>query len=111
VRVYLDHNASAPLRPEAHDAMAAALDVAGNPSSAHREGARARALVEQARADRALIGGAGRDRLHERRDRANNPLRAVVAGRPGTIVTTAIGMLPSRTARALSWKCRGRCRP
>jgi cysteine desulfurase len=46
VRVYLDHNASAPLRPEARDAMAAALDVAGNPSSAHREGARARALVE-----------------------------------------------------------------
>lgn len=48
-RVYLDWNATAPLRPEARDAMRAALEVAGNPSSVHAEGRAARALVERAR--------------------------------------------------------------
>ncbi len=49
-RVYLDWNATAPLRPEARAAMIAALDVAGNPSSVHAEGRAARAMVERARA-------------------------------------------------------------
>lgn len=48
-RTYLDHNATAPLRPAARDAMVAALDVMGNPSSVHAEGRRARHLVETAR--------------------------------------------------------------
>jgi cysteine desulfurase len=48
-RTYLDHNASAPLRPEARAAMLAALDVTGNPSSVHAEGRAARALIETAR--------------------------------------------------------------
>jgi cysteine desulfurase len=49
-RVYLDWNATAPLRPEAREAMAAAWDLSGNPSSVHAEGRRARRLVEEARA-------------------------------------------------------------
>jgi cysteine desulfurase len=49
-RVYLDWNATTPLRPEARAAMAAAWDVAGNPSSVHAEGRAARLLIEQARA-------------------------------------------------------------
>lgn len=49
-RVYLDHNATAPLRPEAREAMIAAMDVVGNPSSVHAEGRAAKALVERARA-------------------------------------------------------------
>ncbi len=49
-RIYLDWNATAPLRPEARAAMLAALDLAGNPSSVHAEGRAARALVERARA-------------------------------------------------------------
>ncbi len=49
-RVYLDYNATAPLRPEARDALLAALDI-GNPSSVHEEGRKARALVEAARRD------------------------------------------------------------
>src|SRR6056297_1566380 len=49
-RTYLDHNATAPLRPEARAAMCAAMDVPGNPSSVHAEGRAARALVERARA-------------------------------------------------------------
>ena len=49
-RVYLDWNATAPLRPEARAAMIAAMDVLGNPSSVHAEGRAAKALVERARA-------------------------------------------------------------
>lgn len=48
-RTYLDWNATAPLRPQAHAAVLAALDVVGNPSSPHGEGRRARALIEDAR--------------------------------------------------------------
>jgi cysteine desulfurase len=48
-RVYLDWNATAPLRPEAREAMAAALDLCGNPSSVHAEGRQARRLMENAR--------------------------------------------------------------
>lgn len=48
-RTYLDYNASAPLRPEARDAMIAALDTHGNASSVHAEGRRARAIVDDAR--------------------------------------------------------------
>jgi cysteine desulfurase len=49
-RVYLDWNATTPLRPEARAAMAAAWDIKGNPSSVHAEGRQARRLVEEARA-------------------------------------------------------------
>ena len=48
MRIYLDHNATSPLRPEARAALEAALG-AGNPSSVHREGQRARGIVETAR--------------------------------------------------------------
>ena len=48
-RVYLDWNATTPLRPEARQAMAAAWDLTGNPSSVHTEGRQARRLVEDAR--------------------------------------------------------------
>jgi cysteine desulfurase len=48
-RVYLDWNATTPLRPEAREAMAAAWDLPGNPSSVHAEGRQSRRLVEQAR--------------------------------------------------------------
>jgi cysteine desulfurase len=47
-RLYLDWNASAPLREDAREAMRAAFD-AGNPSSVHHEGRAARQIVEQAR--------------------------------------------------------------
>ena len=56
-RVYLDWNATTPLRPEAREAMAAAWDLPGNPSSVHAEGRKARRLVEDARA--AVAGAVG----------------------------------------------------
>ncbi len=57
-RVYLDWNATAPLRPEARAATVAALDLLGNPSSVHGEGRAARHLVEQARRQVAALVGA-----------------------------------------------------
>lgn len=47
--VYLDHNATATIRPEALDAVAAALAMTGNPSSVHASGRAAKALIERAR--------------------------------------------------------------
>ncbi|MCX7565441.1 aminotransferase class V-fold PLP-dependent enzyme [Sulfitobacter sp. F26169L] len=48
-RLYLDHNATTPLRAQAREAMVAAMDIAGNPSSVHAEGRAAKMLVEHAR--------------------------------------------------------------
>jgi cysteine desulfurase len=61
-RIYLDHNATTPLRVEARDAMIAAMDVVGNPSSVHAEGRLAKGLVETARAQVAdAVGASGAD--------------------------------------------------
>jgi cysteine desulfurase len=57
-RIYLDWNATAPLRPAARAAMVAALERVGNPSSVHAEGRAARHLVEQAREQVATLVGA-----------------------------------------------------
>ncbi len=55
---YLDWNATAPLRPEAAAAIAAAIDRCGNPSSVHRWGRAARQVIERAReAVAGLVGG------------------------------------------------------
>lgn len=48
-RIYLDYAATAPLRPEARDALLEALDNFGNASSVHGEGQRARAMLDEAR--------------------------------------------------------------
>lgn len=61
-RVYLDHNATAPLRAEARDAMIAAMDAVGNPSSVHAEGRAAKGILEKARAQvSAAFGAEGAD--------------------------------------------------
>jgi cysteine desulfurase len=57
-RTYLDHNATTPLRAEAREAMIAAMDTFGNPSSVHGEGRAAKSLVEKARAQVASALGA-----------------------------------------------------
>ena len=55
--VYLDHNATTAVRPEARDAVSRALALTGNPSSVHGSGRTARRLVEDARdAVAALVG-------------------------------------------------------
>jgi cysteine desulfurase len=57
-RVYLDWNATAPMRPEAKAAMLQAMDLQGNPSSVHAEGRAARKIIEDARANIAKALGA-----------------------------------------------------
>lgn len=57
-RVYLDYNATTPLRPEARAAMIEAMDVMGNPSSVHSEGRKAKAILERARAQISAAFGA-----------------------------------------------------
>jgi cysteine desulfurase len=62
VHVYLDWNATAPLRPQARAAMLAAADTVGNPSSVHAAGRAARHVIETARAQVAnLVGVDPRD--------------------------------------------------
>ena len=56
---YLDHNAMTPLRPEALEAVTAALSLSGNPSSVHGPGRSARKFLEAARAQIAALVGAG----------------------------------------------------
>jgi cysteine desulfurase len=56
-RVYLDHNATAPLHPAAREAMCTAFDLCGNASSVHAEGRTARAIIEAARAEVAAFAG------------------------------------------------------
>jgi cysteine desulfurase len=61
--IYADYNATAPIRPEAREAMLAALDLgAANPSSVHKAGRAARAVVEKARGQiGAAIGSRAED--------------------------------------------------
>ncbi len=49
-RLYLDHNATSPMKPAVKQAMIDALDL-GNPSSVHKSGRMAKAAMEQARSD------------------------------------------------------------
>ncbi|MDA0702091.1 MAG: cysteine desulfurase family protein [Proteobacteria bacterium] len=57
-RLYFDHNATAPLRPEAAAAARDALALCGNPSSVHAAGREARRVVEDARERVAALVGA-----------------------------------------------------
>jgi cysteine desulfurase len=55
---YLDYNATAPVRPAAAAAVAAALEAAGNASSVHAPGRAARRRIEDARERVAALVGA-----------------------------------------------------
>ena len=57
-RTYLDHNATAPMRPEAMTALLDTAAATGNASSIHGEGRAARTLIDRARGQvAALVGG------------------------------------------------------
>jgi cysteine desulfurase len=104
-RVYLDHNAGAPLRPEVREAMLPFLDAPGNASSAHREGARARSAIEAARNEVArLIGAAPAEIVFTSGATEANNL-ALRGARPagGSLVVSAIEHASVlETARALA---------
>jgi cysteine desulfurase len=61
--VYLDYNATAPVRPEAAAAVADALGLTGNASSVHRFGRLARRKLEDAREAVAALVGAPAERV------------------------------------------------
>ncbi|MBW2273689.1 MAG: cysteine desulfurase [Deltaproteobacteria bacterium] len=84
-RIYLDHNATTPVRPEVADEMSRVLrGVHGNPSSVHAEGAAARALVEEARRQvAACLGVESREVFFTAgATEANNTVLRGVAGDP-----------------------------
>ena len=54
-RIYLDYNATAPVRDSVKAAMVAALNTVGNASSIHQEGRKARGLIETAREQLATL--------------------------------------------------------
>ncbi|HYD64330.1 cysteine desulfurase family protein [Azospirillum sp.] len=62
-RVYLDYNASAPLKPAVKTAVAAALDLVGNPSSVHGHGRAVRRALDEARNAVAALAGVAPTRV------------------------------------------------
>lgn len=63
-RIYLDHGAATPLRPEVREAMAPLLEgLVGNPSSVHHWGRKARSVLEEARSRVAGILGTAPERV------------------------------------------------
>jgi cysteine desulfurase len=86
--VYLDYNATAPVRPEASAAVAGALALTGNPSSVHGFGRRARKCVEDAREQvAALIGAAPADIVFTGSGTEANALALSGAGRKRILVS------------------------
>ncbi|TAH33901.1 MAG: cysteine desulfurase [Alphaproteobacteria bacterium] len=61
--VYIDYNATSPLRPAVREAMAAAMTVPGNASSIHAFGRKARQKVESARLEIAEFIGANANQI------------------------------------------------
>src|SRR5262245_33465318 len=63
-RIYLDHNATTPLRPEARAELLARLDaLGGNPSSVHAAGRAARSVLDAARERVAAALGVHEDEI------------------------------------------------
>ena len=80
---YLDHNATTPVRPEAMQAVLAAMQEGGNPSSVHAAGRTARKRLEQARRDvAALIGGDPAGLVFTSGGTEANALALLGSGRP-----------------------------
>ncbi len=95
--IYMDHNATTPMRPEVLAAMQPYLgEKFGNPNSIHRYGRETRIAIENARDHAAaLIGAADSDEIFFTSggtESDNWALRGVVSAAKGTshVVTTAI---------------------
>ena len=101
--IYLDNNASTRLDPAVREAMTAAADVFGNPSSLHAEGQRARRAVEEARDEVArLVGGSPGETFFTSGGTEANALAlfGAVAGRRGRIVLSGVEHPSVREAAA-----------
>lgn len=90
MRHYLDYNATSPVRPEAAAAVAAALELPGNPSSVHAEGRAARALVEDARAAVGELAGVAPAQVTFTGSGSEANNLALAGARPARLVVSAI---------------------
>lgn len=109
MRIYLDHNATTPVRDEVVRAMTDALrNTFGNPSSVHAEGAEARAAIERARGQVAsLLSVPARAVLFTSgATEANNMVLFGVPGECALVASTADH--PSVEAPLVAWESRGR---
>lgn len=94
--IYLDFNATTPVRPEVLEAMLPYLrDGFGNPSSDHARGIRAREAIDCARAQVAALIGASPEEVvftSCATESSNLAIRGVAAARssPGRLVTSTI---------------------
>ena len=113
-RIYLDHAATSPLRPQARAAMEEGFALWANPSSPHAEGRRARAALEDARARvKAALGWQGEviftsgasEALAIALGRAKAGARLVSAVEHDAVISAAPDAehLPVRTDGSLDW--------
>jgi cysteine desulfurase len=100
--VYLDYNATAPVKPGVAEAAARALALTGNPSSVHSFGRAARKAVEDAREQVAvLVGAAPAEVVFTASATEANNLVLAGAGRRRRIVSTIEHPAVLRTVKAL----------
>lgn len=86
--IYLDHNATTPMRPAALEAMAEATAVVGNPSSVHGFGRGARHLLDESRERVAgLAGVAAREVVFTSGGTEANTLAILGSGRSRILVS------------------------
>ena len=90
--VYLDHNATTPMRPQAIEAMVEVMRVVGNASSVHGFGRAARARIDRARRQvAALVGGEAANVIFTSGGtEANNLAIRGIADERSHVVTTTI---------------------
>jgi len=111
--IYLDYNATTPIDPRVARAMEPALhDLWGNPSSAHRIGARARRAVDQARAKVAecICASPEEIRFTSGGTESNNlAIGGVLRARGGGHVVTSAVEHPAVLEVIRAWEADGRC--
>jgi cysteine desulfurase len=118
---YLDHAATTPMRPEAIEAVTAAMAEIGNPSSLHGSGRRARRRVEESREELAATlgarpsevvftgGGTESDNLAlkgmfwARRDADPRRRRVIVSAVEHHAVLDAVGWLAAHEGAEVTW--------
>lgn len=89
--LYLDHNATTPVLPEAQEAIIKALQCWGNPSSGHAAGRAARAIVDDARRAVLAMIDAERGARLIFTSGATEAINQVIASAPaGRLITTAL---------------------
>ncbi len=91
-RIYLDYNATAPLRPESRARFLEQINNYGNESSVHSEGRSARAAIESAREDVAALVGAQSSNVifNSGATEGNNTVLCAFSAREGGILASAI---------------------